>query len=360
MPTLSDLGIKDNPFRNLPEADVSHWAGMPDIKRLLSDVVSSVRPDDVGASEFVILHGIWGAGKTHALRYFAHEINEGDDGRAVYLSEIMARGGLSFSSLCPRIHSILEESLKTRFIEHVRRSVDDCVEKMESDNPNYSVTPETAIKSNVSLPEDQLMVQSLYDEEQIPQFVSNDDYEAIKGLASLLRVITLPIGNNPPAYGSVYIFLDEVETALDEKATKQIPFFQAIRTLINAVPEHFALVLSFSVHAAVLEAAVPEPLQQRMTRPYIECEKLQADAAKKFVAEYLSFVRKDDFTPPQPFYPFSEGAINVILDRDTILVPRKIIDYLRRVFRRSIQSGRFDPQEGISEEMASDILNGIA
>ena len=359
MPILSDFRLKDNSFRSLPDADISHWAGMPETKRLLSDVISSVRPDDVGASEFVILHGVYGAGKSHALRYFTHEINENNDGRAVYLSEIMTSGGLSFSSLCPRIRSILEESLSARFLEHIRKSVDDCVAEMKNVT-KFSITPEAAIKSYVPLPEDQQMVQSLYDNRQIPKFESNDDYETISRLASLLRVITLPIGDNPPAYGSVYLFLDEVETAFEEKATKQIPFFQALRSLINAIPEHFALVLSFSVPTAVLEAAVPEHLQQRITRPYIQCEQLQIDGAKKFVSEYLGFMREDDFTPPQPFYPFSEGAINAILDRETILVPRKILGYLRRVFQRSIRSDRLDPQGEISEEIANEILNGIA
>lgn len=359
MPTLSDFGLKDNAFRSLPEADISHWAGMPETKRLLSDVMSSVHPDDVGASEFVILHGVYGAGKSHALRYFTHEINDNGNGIAVYLSEIMTSGGLSFSSLCLRIRSILEESLSAQFLEHIRKSVEDCMTEMTRGTP-HSSNEEAAIKSYVSLPEDQQMILSLCKDRQIPKFISNDDYETISRLASLLRVITLPIGDNPPAYGSVYLFLDEVETAFEEKATKQIPFFQALRSLINAVPEHFALVLSFSVPTAVLEAAVPEHLQQRITRPYIQCEQLQMDGAKKFVSEYLSFMREDGFTPSQPFYPFSEGAINAILDRETILVPRKILGYLRRVFQRSVRSGQLNPQGEISEEMANEILNDVA
>lgn len=60
MPILSDFRLKDNSFRSLPDADISHWAGMPETKRLLSDVISSVRPDDVGASEFVILQQVHG------------------------------------------------------------------------------------------------------------------------------------------------------------------------------------------------------------------------------------------------------------------------------------------------------------
>ena len=57
-------------------------------------------------------------------------------------------------------------------------------------------------------------------------------------------------------------------------------FFGALRSLINEVAEHFALVLSFTAPTAMLEAAVPAGLTERMTRPYIQCQQLTADGRR--------------------------------------------------------------------------------
>ena len=356
MPNPSDFGLQKNPFSILPNAEVEHWAGLPETKKALADVVSIVRPDDVGASEFVVLHGDWGAGKSHALRYFTHYINKNDRGKAIYLSEIMIGAGLSFSALCPRILDQLKGETTNRLVKTIKNSVDSCTTQMREES-GYNVTPDTMIEEKISQ-EDREMVKSLYNSGQASN-LGVDDYSATKVLASLFRVMTLPIGDNPPAFHAVYLFLDEMENIFDDKAAKQIAFFSALRSLINGVTEHFALVLSFTAHAAMLEAAVPEHLKERMTRPYIKCEQLEADGAKKFVKEYLGFVQEDGFSPPQPFYPFSEAAIDTIFEREATLVPRRILMHLRRVWERSVRNENLQPGDEISQEMADEILDGV-
>ena len=109
------------------------------------------------------------------------------------------------------------------------------------------------------------------------------------------------------------------------KAAQQVPFFSALRILSNEVPERFCLFLSFTAPAALLEAAVPDFLQERMTRKYIECEQLTAAGSKRFIQDFLGFVRPDGFLVPQPFYPFSESAVDAIFEQETMLVPRRIL-----------------------------------
>src|SRR5580658_2224725 len=66
---LAAAGLKRNPFSLLPDEGIEVWAGRPKLKSKLLDVVESARNDHVGLSEFVILHGAYGAGKSHALLY---------------------------------------------------------------------------------------------------------------------------------------------------------------------------------------------------------------------------------------------------------------------------------------------------
>ena len=354
----ADFGLKENPFSMLPDADVEYWAGLSETKRAFSDVLISVCPDDVGSSEFVVICGNYGAGKSHALRYFTHRINKAEVNRAIYLNEIVVGVDLSFVSLCPRIQEQLKDAPMSRTTNKIKESVDACADQMRKESGFSNVSPDMAIEERIP-PQDREMVKSLYHSGQLPKW-GQDDYSAAKGLASLFRVMTSPIANQPPAFGAVYLFLDEVESALEAKAPKQVAFFGALRSLINGTPEHFALVLSFTASTAVLEAVVPEALNQRMTRRPIQCEQLTEDSAKEFVRDYLGFVRpSENFLPQQPFYPFSEATVNTIFERETALVPRRILLHLRRIWERAVRYENLKPGEEISREMAEAILEGV-
>ena len=352
----ANFGLKENPFSNRPVADVEHWAGMPEMKRSLRDVVSSVRPDDIGSSECVLLHGSYGAGKSHALRYFAREINNRGDGCAIYISEIMVGAGLNFADLYPRILDQLQGQILERTARVVNASVQQCVEG-PGGTAGMSVNPEMAIENKVPH-QDRSLVKSLCNTGKIPD-AGNEVYMVVKTLASLFRVMTLPIGGNEPPYKAAYLFLDEVETACEARATQQMSFFGALRMLINQVTERFGLVLSFTFETATLEAVVPEFLKERVTRGYIECDKLTTDGAKRFVKDFLGFRRPDGFSPPQPFYPFSESAIDGIFENESVMVPRRILSRMGRVWERAFRQENLAPGQEISREMAEKILEGI-
>ena len=361
MLTPADFGLIKNPFSIVPGVGVERWAGLPKTKESLADVVSSVRPDDIGASEFVVIYGKYGAGKTHALEYFAHHINnppsdEKFPGRAIYMSEIVDGSGLSFSSLHQRIlDNIEEEGVVVSLARAVKDSVQVAANQL-SEQMKTDVTSDLAIQKAVLLPQDRAMVKSLNDTTSIPK-PDKSDLASAKALSSLFRVMTSPIGNRAPCFGAVYLFLDEVETVLDVKVPLQQAFFGGLRALINEMPKNFGLVLSFTEELAVLESALPRFLQERRTRPNIECENLQTDGAKNFVREYLEGVRPDGYSPPQPFYPFKEEAIDAIFEHEnTALVPRRMIRSMLRVWERVSREGILPPGEEITREMADDVL----
>lgn len=358
----ADFGLTDNPFGMVPNPAIDgRWAGLPLTKNALADVIASVRPDDVGASEFVVLSGDYGAGKSHALRYFTRFVNDEEkSGYAIYMSEVMVGAGLSFSALCPRILQQLTDKAKQSLVNKIKDAVNNSVEQMEAES-SFQITSDLAIESKVLQKQDQDHIKSLYNNGQILSLEGKDDYTSAKMLASLFRVMTSSIGGSPPPFDAVYLFLDEVESTIEQaKAAQQIAFFSALRSLINEVTEHFALILSFTTQTAILEATVPQALQERMTRPYIQCEQLDSNGARRFVQEFLEFVRpQNSFVPPQPFYPFSEAAINTIFEREPTLLPRRILYLLRRVWERAARYENLQPGEEISSEMADEILKGV-
>lgn len=361
----TNFGLRKNPFSTVPDAEVRNWAGLPETKTALADVVRSVRLDDVGTSEFVIMQGDYGAGKSHALRYFTHEINEEGYGHAIYVSEIRGESGLSFASLARRIVAGLDDETVRRLATRIREFIDAEKNVMQQRAVEAKIpAPDDAnavIRNTVFSQSDYNVVERLYHDGRTAEISDNaSDYVAAKTLASLFRVMVLPLRDGPPAFGAIYLFLDEVESAWEEKAAKQVAFLAGLRSLLNEINERFAVVLSFTSQTALLEAAMPDALRERMTRSYVQCEQLTTEGAKRFIVDYLKYVRPStEYVAPQPFYPFSEAAIDTILDRESALVPRRILLRLRRVWERAARSEQVEVGGEIAADVADHILAGV-
>ena len=69
--------------------------------------------------------------------------------------------------------------------------------------------------------------------------------------------------------------------------------------------------------------------------------------------------RLEDFVPPQPYYPFSEDAIDYILEQIVILVPRKMFRALRMVLERAIRREGLQAGSEINAVMAEDIILSV-
>jgi hypothetical protein len=187
----------------------------------------------------------------------------------------------------------------------------------------------------------------------------NSDYMAARVLSSIFRAMTVKIGDQKPIYDGVQLFLDEVEDLLEAKAAEQSSFFTALREVINRLPYNFALLIAFSADAALLEAVIPLSIQERLSRNNIELPALEVDEAKEFIRSHLLSFRPDGFTAPQDYYPFTEDAIDYILESIVVLIPRKIFRDLRIVLERAIKREGLAPGAEIDADMAEGIVLGF-
>ena len=366
MTTPMAFGLKENPFSTLPGDEVKHWAGMPEVRRAVADVVSSVRPDDIGAREFVLVYGEWGSGKTHALRFFTNRINNPPnsepDSRAVYMPEIMLGKSLSFGSLYRGVIARLGDDAVRRLTRSVQDAVMKCAAAEIGGGGRGDQDPISAVIGEKVPQDDRKLVRALIDDKEGGKAIPTgalDDFDAVKTLASIFRVMTTPIGGHPAAFQAVYLFLDEMETAFHAKIAEQVQFYNALRNLINEVTERFALVLSVTEPRSVVEAVLTDALQRRLTRPFIECGALSDEDAKVFVKEHLEHQRPEGCLPPQPFHPFSERAIDVVFEREQTLVPSNILRHLRGILERSIRREGLRAGDEIPREMAEKIMADI-
>ena len=185
----------------------------------------------------------------------------------------------------------------------------------------------------------------------------NSDFDAAKTLGGLFRVLTLSINGQPPVCLATYLFLDEVESILDDRQTDLLIFFQGIRNLINELPYNFCLLLSFSADAALVEAVLPRGILERMTRPgYVELPSLMPEYARDFIRGLFDQHRPEGFNQDNSYHPFSEESIELALERVPQITPRQLFKILNSILIRAIQREGLQGGEEISAEMADSIL----
>lgn len=383
---LIDYGLKKNPFTTVP-TDVDHWSGRDRERDLLHDVYQSVLYGDSGLSEFVIIVGEWGSGKTHALEFFRQFVNvqrPDMEAKAILVPKVKLGPKVSWLELYRHIvkqHLGREffRDLATRFRDLVTTCADELSNAVDRATLQRSMKedPEHFRKKVVSelAPEDQpYAMLLLYVAEgseaaltyltegvkgpsniDLPKDIKND-YNAVQILAGIFRVMTLPIQKKPPVYRGVHFAIDEVEELLEVKATEQAEFWFGTRELINRVPERMAFLLSFSTDVPMLEAIISDAVYDRTTRKNVALEAFSSEDGKEFVRRQLEYCRPADYDAPQPFHPFTADAVDYVLEQTVSLVPRKIFLPLRQVLERAIRREGLEKGDEIDRALAEAIM----
>lgn len=390
MSTLEDFGLNSDPFAiTASDTSVHRWAGREKEKSVLLDIVDSVRASDIGSSEFVIVHGEYGAGKSHALRFLTTKINEVDaqhyKGKAIYLQTVRVSqkvlfvevykviidqlGKEFFQSLCTHISKQVNQAkvdylnmvpteVRPQLMEDQTRYLNETLDRMA---PKSAIPYIKLMMTGANGGLDRLWSFVRGEEQAFPEIGLssrvNNDYNAVATLAGIFKTMTAKIGDAQPAYEAIYLFVDEQENLVEMKATESVQLLQSFRELINQLPNYFCMIWGFSADAALIEAVLPSPILQRLTRKYVELPTLQAEEAKVFVLQQLEGFRKPGFVATSPYYPFEEEAIDAALERIIDMTPRNIFKVLRAVLERAIRRYDLIPPNSIDAELANKILD---
>lgn len=376
---LKDYGLTDNPFPITPQGFIHNWAGRQELKDDLIELIKGPRAKDIGVSEFAVLHGELGTGKSHALLYLKTKIQENTsnefDSEVVYIERPMVASKTSFLELVRYIFHCLGQKKISHFSRTIYDKFNELVEKKSTElgfGQNYDTTPFFQKTLEDFCEEDQFMIRLLYHGKDDPEglysyFTSptecplsgvrekiDSDFIASKRLASFIRVLTQDFPDNTHILEAFYLFVDEFEIALEMKSNERDSLFSGFRELINEVPYRFCLLWSFSASAALIEAVIPRHLMKRMTRSFIEIPSLSEDEAYSFmISQIQSF---HDSSYENPCHPFSEEALNFIIQHAESTTPRDLFIIARRVLERSIKREGLEPNEEISATMAERIL----
>ena len=379
---LQDFDLRQDPFPIVPDGPVHNWAGRVELREDLIDLIKGVRARDIGVTEFAVLYGEYGAGKSHALRYLKTLVDEDVEefsSLAVYLERPRVATKLNFEELYKYIIRSLGRERIRDVCRLVKEKTDETIGELAVQaGVGHVADRSTFVEAALGklADQDRSMVQLLRrgveEEEEVFQFLIgqgncngreyegkvNSDFLAAKVLSDLFRVMTLEIRPGDRIFESVYLFLDECEVLIDAKATESELVFSGLRELLNGVPYRFGLLLSFSAATALIEAIMSQHLLKRLTMPYIEVPMLEDDDAKEFLQAQLDYFRLEGSEYMDTFFPFDEEAIDFVIGNTTGLTPRNLFIDCKRVFERAFRRFGLVPGEVISRELAERILVG--
>lgn len=379
MPSTVELAkLRKNPFTLVAEVNTDVWADYEDVRQALLDVITSCRTDQVGLSEFVVLHGEIGTGKSHALRYLQNYITVKNPQEfrspCVYLESTKLAKKTDFLAIYRRV------------VEALRNHIFDTANKLDSAFEEKARAFGMTRSQDIQNEKDKLWKTKA--EELAPQFPSlihllgglvdsphpfsilcgnsaNDledyeltgpidsEYDASRCLSSYINLITNP--NRTvlpealfPANSAFYLFMDEVELLQDFKPGDVLSINQGIRDLINGCPQAFCLIFGVSGDPRILFAIFDKFVVRRFSRDPIEIQALDEQESVRFLKEVLKNYRTDAADPDE--YPFREAALLRIAGKTPEKTAASLFRASRRVLEKSVLAGKLQPSGWIEME----------
>lgn len=388
--TLRIAKLTSNPFTLVPGERVTIWAGYSQLRSQLLDIVQSCRSDQVGLSEFAILHGELGTGKSHALRYLKNlitdESREVFDSPCVYLETLKVAANMNFVALYNKVMDILiphieetavwldlavEETAKRQNPNGSLREQEQAIDRIYNDpqlTPGYPPLSLLlrGIKNESSEARSLLLGNRIAGAGAMDKYgkynmtsAIESEYDATRCLGAYVNLCTrgtsiLREGDAIGRNKAFYFFFDELEIANDFRPQEALSLNQGIRELINACPENCCFLFGMTGDVRSIYGLLTQPVIRRMSREPLEIEPLTSHEAVDFLRQVLKGHRSDPGDPDE--YPFERDALFAIAERTQIKTSSELFRGCRRVLEKSVLSGALKPGGTIDVDMVNQAL----
>ena len=390
--TLTVAKLKRNPFTLVPDKEVTVWAGYKELRTQLLDIVESCRSDRVGLSEFAILHGDLGSGKSHALRYLRNWITErnADEFKSpcVYLETMKVAANMNFVALYSKImeqliphiretadwlDAAVEETARVQYPDGRRKEQDKAIDDIYFDplvTPSYPPLSLLlrGIKKEENEPLALLLGQKLQGAGAMSKYSKynmtgsiDSEYDATKCLGAYVNLCTrgaetLCEGDVLARNKAFYFFFDEVETVNDFRPQEALSVNQGLRDLINACPENCCFLLGMTGDVREIYGLLTQPVIRRMSCEPLAIEPLTPQEAVEFLGQVLKSYRSETDSVVPDEYPFRKESLFAIAEATQIKTPSELFRGCRRVLEKSVMSDTLKAGGTIDVDMVSEFL----
>lgn len=353
--------LKDNPFRSNPNfaADprASIWVGYEKQKNQLDKYLKRSLADQVGNTNFLMLRGTYGTGKSHALLWAQNRILHAEkaafDSVCYFIPTLRKdKGKLTFAGAF--LDDIVAKSDLMANVQAYHNFLTECISLCRTARGhNHEVAAEKIIEILIPAVELSNFAKEIYHCQKEEDFLklirprALTDYQAMIIFTRLVnlfvREMEISDSNKKRFKRGAYLFIDELDDLERSSLKEAREVNDILRHIYDNCPNCFCMVIALSAEISQLSVYFFDYILSRIQRQ-VELAVLDKDDAVNFVREILNSNRVDP-EGEGDFFPFEEVAIETIASQLTEITPRKIVTTMQQVIEEVRLAGH-DPASG--------------
>lgn len=346
--------LNGNPFRSNAVTDddprVKIWVGYERQRAQFEKMLDRVRADRVGLTNFILLYGHFGTGKSHALLWAKNRVKELGAGVAYFVPTLKKdKGKLSFAAA-------FSEDLVARgsLLTDLMNFKTFCETLILEVKNGRQMTSEAAIDELIKSRDLSDFVKGLMgcqSDVAVKGYLNSEklsDYQSVMLFAKIVNLFVQEF--QTPRSSSrfkpaVYLLVDELDDLQRQPPKETLETNDILRHLYDACPNSFGLVCALTAELTTLTNSFTDYVLSRVTRQ-VHFDLLDRDAAIDFVKAILASSRPVDSVVPNSYFPFDEDAINAVMSQLREITPRKVVNTMQQVIEECRISGA-NPTVGV-------------
>lgn len=353
--------LTDNPFLVEPPSDPRQvrWAGMKVLKQTLDEVF--VEAQTASRTQVVLNRGSLGAGKTHASLFYSLPENmppkKGHSVQSIYSVRAMTpkEPAQAVSQLYRQIieHFTLSQAMNTLRNIAQKESPKDFSEKFQRITGSEEFVKAFWLLASSDDQDVQRILRRyfLLSRTTTLELKKLDVARSIDSLLDQIGVLAaflhsfigLDSDMAPGKHARVVVWIDEMEDLVYYPAREHRMVSQALRDLIDRIPNYLSLFMNFTMTQPEREEEIDVILggyvKDRITRTIVFAEP-DLEGAVDYVEDLLGQYRTPDFVQDlSRAYPFEGDALRELVSKLPGRTPRSINKVCYDVIARAFQDG---------------------
>jgi hypothetical protein len=330
--------LKGNPFRTnaVDEEDprVKIWVGYDRQRDQLEKMLDRVRADRVGLTNFILLYGQYGTGKSHALLWAKHWVKTNRAGLAYFIPTLKKdKGKMSFSAAF--LTDIVERGSLVSDLRSFKHFVEARVYAVKTDTESTEVGIDRLIKSRELAEFVKRLVRCETDAnfKELAGDSKMTDYQAVNTFAKMVNLFThgFDTPNGKVRFKpAVYLLIDELDDLGRQPAKEVIETNDTLRHLFDSCPNAFGLICALSAEVTTLTNMFTDYVLSRVSRQ-LHFDMLDREAAVGFIREVMDCSRQEDSPQKKGPYPFNDEALISVMSQLREITPRKVVNNMQQV-----------------------------
>jgi hypothetical protein len=352
--------MSGNPFRSNPSvADdprAAVWVGYDRERRLLEKYIKRSLADQVGSANFLMLRGLLGAGKSHALlwaqHYILHECRKEMNAVCYFVPTLRKdKGQMTFAGAFHE--DVLERG---GLLEELREFGEFLAAATRDARASEVEATESVLKRLVPSYEHRNLANELIARKDDPSKMRDlvlppprerTDYQAMAMFTRLINLFVhdLEVSDSETRRfkNGAYLFIDELDD-LQRASSKEVrDMNDTLRHLFDRCPNRFCVIIALTADVTELQTMFFDYVLSRIVRQ-IELPLLGQDEAVEFVGEILEYSRINP-EGDRGYFPFERVAVENVAARIPEITPRKIVNAMHEVIEGA-RLADHDPEQG--------------